>query len=1064
MTPSPSPLPSLSHDANAEHPPLIYHLLLSSHVLILYQIKTHPRIKYFVVHNIPLDNSPPSVSDEHKSATLNDSKNKSLFISPDTVPGKTGGIAISLPCVALYDNSILFYHISYFQQCLKQQDLFVTYVNGSLRALKEEILMRNQMNLMMIQRNLELVLQDYLCEKSGKGCGRIIDPSQQQEKWIHGTIEYALDRLDVASGTQQQLVPSSDSSSLVSLFSSQKSNDLSPVLKKVQKYEIVNKPDVSIKQLVLDHGMQHLTTNYSIDLHWPWKDLDLIVCVRNEKLFEEDSFNGNMSHHDHIKAVRQTRCIVMDHNSIIRSITHEYPVPFEFSRGNSKKKSSQSCQHTEKNLQSKLKKSVVVENVDGFVCTLFYEQGEWLMVSGESFRSKFKSTVTDPLFFSSSSSPNADPLVTSGAVQQRAKHLSPKEISDMFFGTFYENGYEFPEDTQCCYTFVLQLIEYPKNVHCKEDRLILVAVHKIESDTHFGEHQIITEKDFFQVGRKLNYETPKVLSFQDMRTIRDSLMDLNPLEKRGYVMLMSLETEDESKRITSNDALQFNKMYDRILLDSPQFTACRRIKHFHNLDGSAQLSVMYDLIRSGFDQQVLPHLKFREGTRARAKALKLHSDARKRVETAAEVIQPIFIGIEKKPKKEFSKLAQKYAFSNALIEMRRQSHTDFLTQFLKYNTITTQQVQNVLKKIEEYHEQISREHFDYLVVVDLEATCDEGVNPKITPKTQEIIEFPFVVMDLHRKPTEKEIQERNLDFNIMHRSQRFVKPEWSKNLTPFCTQLTGITWEKLESAPPLEIVISQVDQELREVIPPGKSFCFLCDGVWDIKQMLLREARAKDIDLPPYMRKFFNLKDEVHRSCPKKLTRSLKKMAAELGAEVYGHHHSGLDDSITIARIANALIVKKNHEFTHPITVPEDYNPDIDLTFASFKSNYISGVWNCWRCNEHNAATSYACGKCKARRLTAEQFKSREMMNRRIEQAFAIPTELAVSKESGKWIGTTNKNLRLFLRLLKSGLFGGTLLVVMRRLEPRRRRFWLFVSAVLAVISYICDWPKGLLG
>ncbi len=33
--------------------------------------------------------------------------------------------------------------------------------------------------------------------------------------------------------------------------------------------------------------------------------------------------------------------------------------------------------------------------------------------------------------------------------------------------------------------------------------------------------------------------------------------------------------------------------------------------------------------------------------------------------------------------------------------------------------------------------------FQYLVVVDFEATCDEGRNPKITRSNQEIIEFPW---------------------------------------------------------------------------------------------------------------------------------------------------------------------------------------------------------------------------------------------------------------------------------------------------------------------------------
>jgi hypothetical protein len=33
--------------------------------------------------------------------------------------------------------------------------------------------------------------------------------------------------------------------------------------------------------------------------------------------------------------------------------------------------------------------------------------------------------------------------------------------------------------------------------------------------------------------------------------------------------------------------------------------------------------------------------------------------------------------------------------------------------------------------------------YDYLVVIDFEATCDEGENPQVTRANQEIIEFPW---------------------------------------------------------------------------------------------------------------------------------------------------------------------------------------------------------------------------------------------------------------------------------------------------------------------------------
>lgn len=100
---------------------------------------------------------------------------------------------------------------------------------------------------------------------------------------------------------------------------------------------------------------------------------------------------------------------------------------------------------------------------------------------------------------------------------------------------------------------------------------------------------------------------------------------------------------------------------------------------------------------------------------------------------------------------------------------------------------------------------------DYLVIIDFEATCDEGENPVVTRKNQEIIEFPWyafcslsnvlilprVVLDAHTA-------------QILYKQQVFVKPEWTTTLTPFCTRLTGIKNEHLVSAGPLRDAVQQV--------------------------------------------------------------------------------------------------------------------------------------------------------------------------------------------------------------------------------------------------------------
>lgn len=77
----------------------------------------------------------------------------------------------------------------------------------------------------------------------------------------------------------------------------------------------------------------------------------------------------------------------------------------------------------------------------------------------------------------------------------------------------------------------------------------------------------------------------------------------------------------------------------------------------------------------------------------------------------------------------------------------------------------------------------SENELDYLFVIDFECTCDEYKRLKI----QEIIEFPIIVIDLKQMA-------------IVDKFHSFVKPTIYPTLTPFCTQLTGITQEKVDSA------------------------------------------------------------------------------------------------------------------------------------------------------------------------------------------------------------------------------------------------------------------------
>jgi len=218
-----------------------------------------------------------------------------------------------------------------------------------------------------------------------------------------------------------------------------------------------------------------------------------------------------------------------------------------------------------------------------------------------------------------------------------------------------------------------------------------------------------------------------------------------------------------------------------------------------------------------------------------------------------------------------------------------------------------------------------QEHrFDYLVIMDFEATCDSGINPIITRENQEMIEFPFVVMDLKTN-------------QIIHQERHYVKPTLTEKLTPFCTQLTGITDETLQKEGiPLSFALQYFHRYAKtNFIGANKTFCILTDSEWDIKGLLIKEAKLKGIFIEPYFRTYYDLRREYTKCYPFAVVRGLRSMVEQSGLEFVGKHHNGLCDCLTVSEIVKRML-QDGHIFNEPITVSEYYDPFRDRSFGEF--------------------------------------------------------------------------------------------------------------------------------
>lgn len=171
----------------------------------------------------------------------------------------------------------------------------------------------------------------------------------------------------------------------------------------------------------------------------------------------------------------------------------------------------------------------------------------------------------------------------------------------------------------------------------------------------------------------------------------------------------------------------------------------------------------------------------------------------------------------------------------------------------------------------------------HYLVIDLEATCDEG--HRIPREQTEIIEIGAVMCD---GETLEPIGEH----------QTFVRPVRHPILTPFCTKLTSIVQADVEGAPPFAEAIAAMGTWLAEW---QGQFLFCSWGRYD-KHQLDREAHHAGLRLP-LGKKHLNLKEEFARHVRDAGKLGMGQALRRVGLTPIGTAHRGIDDARNIARL-----------------------------------------------------------------------------------------------------------------------------------------------------------------
>ena len=212
--------------------------------------------------------------------------------------------------------------------------------------------------------------------------------------------------------------------------------------------------------------------------------------------------------------------------------------------------------------------------------------------------------------------------------------------------------------------------------------------------------------------------------------------------------------------------------------------------------------------------------------------------------------------------------------------------------------------------------------FDYYVILDFEATCD---NPTRLAKP-EIIEFPLVVVDARST-------------SIINEFQRYVRPVINPVLTPFCKELTGIQQPQVDAAETFPAVYKEAIAWLEanqigfDAKKGQKSFAIVTCGDWDLKTMLPVQLGHSDGALAKsqYFSRWINLKIVMQRLVGNaRRIGGMEAMLDHYGLPLEGRHHSGIDDCRNIAAVLIQMLrggVSVDYTSKSPMFDPRELPP-----------------------------------------------------------------------------------------------------------------------------------------
>lgn len=176
---------------------------------------------------------------------------------------------------------------------------------------------------------------------------------------------------------------------------------------------------------------------------------------------------------------------------------------------------------------------------------------------------------------------------------------------------------------------------------------------------------------------------------------------------------------------------------------------------------------------------------------------------------------------------------------------------------------------------------------DQILIVDLEATCWEGLPPP--DQQNEIIEVGVCLLDIN-----------TLDLSA--KRSLLVKPERSK-VSPFCTALTTLTQEQVDGGMTFAEACAILEREYR-----SRERVWASWGIYDLT-MFKKQCRAFGVRYP-FSKKHLNLK-RVFADYNNRERLGMARALEVSGLSLNGTQHRGDDDAWNIGRLLRHMLQDK---------------------------------------------------------------------------------------------------------------------------------------------------------